>query len=250
MELVVRAVVIYAIVLIVMRASGKRTLAEITAFDAVLLLIISEAASQALLAEDPSVTGAAISITALVLLDRLLDVLEWRFATLSKLGESVPPLLVADGQPLREHLKRSHVRLDEVLSQARLLHGLERLDQVKYDRPRSVRRHLRRPGRRSVQHSQHHSRPMRQADSIDVLASACAEVGRTHLRAGAVHPEAIDARCRLYRALTDRGWQPPGDAASLLAMDEMMERMHARALQPAPPTTALLPADARIESGE
>lgn len=132
MEPVIRAVVVYTVVMIVMRASGKRTLAEITAFDAVLLLIISEAGSQALLAEDPSLTGAAISITALVLLDRLLDVLEWRYETLSKLGDSVPLLLVVEGQPLPEHLKRSHVRVDEILSQARLLHGLEGLDQIKY----------------------------------------------------------------------------------------------------------------------
>jgi uncharacterized membrane protein YcaP (DUF421 family) len=132
MELVVRTVVIYAIVLLVIRASGKRTLADISAFEAVLLLIVSEAASQALLAEDPSITGAAISITALVLLDRLMAVLEWRFDTLSKLDESVPLLLVVDGQPLHEHLRRSHVRVDEVLSQARLVHGLERLDQIKY----------------------------------------------------------------------------------------------------------------------
>lgn len=59
---------------------------------------------------------------------------------------------------------------------------------------------------------------------IDVLIRACLEVHHTHTQPGAAHPDAIDARCRLYRTLADRGWQPPATVLSLLAVDDLLGR--------------------------
>ena len=132
MDLVVRTLAVYLIVLFLVRLSGKRTLAEVSAFDAVLLLIISEATQQALLGEDFSVTAAAVVIGVLIGTDRALDALEWRFRPLSRISQSVPLVLVVDGQPIDRHLAKSHVSLDDIRAKARSLHGLERLDQVKY----------------------------------------------------------------------------------------------------------------------
>jgi uncharacterized membrane protein YcaP (DUF421 family) len=58
MESVLRATAIYVFLLLVFRITGKRSLAQITAFDFVLLLIIGEATQQALLGEDFSVINA------------------------------------------------------------------------------------------------------------------------------------------------------------------------------------------------
>jgi uncharacterized membrane protein YcaP (DUF421 family) len=66
MEMILRAVAIYLILLVVFKVVGRRALLQMTSFDLILLLIISEATQQALLGNDFSVTGAMLTIITLV----------------------------------------------------------------------------------------------------------------------------------------------------------------------------------------
>lgn len=78
MESVLRAAAMYVGLLIIMRIAGKRSLAQITTFDFVLLLIISEATQNAMLGQDFSLTNAFIVIITLVTLDIGLSLLKRR----------------------------------------------------------------------------------------------------------------------------------------------------------------------------
>lgn len=69
MESVVRGAAIYVVMLIVIRLSGRRTLAQMRPFDLVLILIVSETTQQALLGEDFSVINALVLILTLFTLD-------------------------------------------------------------------------------------------------------------------------------------------------------------------------------------
>jgi len=69
METVLRAAAIYLVLMVVFKIAGRRTLLQMTSFDLILLLIISEATQQALLGDDFSVTGAALTIITLVTID-------------------------------------------------------------------------------------------------------------------------------------------------------------------------------------
>jgi uncharacterized membrane protein YcaP (DUF421 family) len=69
MDAVLRAVVIYFVLLILFRIAGRRTLSEMTMFDFVLALIIGEATQQALVGQDFSVTNAVLVVTTLLFLD-------------------------------------------------------------------------------------------------------------------------------------------------------------------------------------
>ncbi len=71
MEMVFRASAIYLILLVVFKIAGRRALLQMTSFDLILLLIISEATQQALLGNDFSITGAMITIVTLVTIDIL-----------------------------------------------------------------------------------------------------------------------------------------------------------------------------------
>lgn len=71
MEMVLRAAAIYFILLIIFKISGRRTLMQLTNFDLILLLIISEATQQAMLSTDYSVTGSMLTIVTLVGVDIL-----------------------------------------------------------------------------------------------------------------------------------------------------------------------------------
>ncbi|MCB8857961.1 hypothetical protein KPC190_02026 [Klebsiella pneumoniae] len=80
MEMVLRAAAIYLILLIIFKIAGRRTLMQLTNFDLILLLIISEATQQAMLSTDYSVTGSMLTIVTLVSIDILFGYIKKKFA--------------------------------------------------------------------------------------------------------------------------------------------------------------------------
>jgi uncharacterized membrane protein YcaP (DUF421 family) len=114
------------------RMTGKRTLGQVTTFDFILLLIVGEATQQALLGEDFSITHANLVIATLLGLERLSDYLGWRLPSFGKATESMPLILVQDGEVLQKVLKKEHLDEEDILSASRQSQGLERLDQIKW----------------------------------------------------------------------------------------------------------------------
>jgi uncharacterized membrane protein YcaP (DUF421 family) len=131
-ESVVRAAFVYTLLLVVFRLSGKRTLNEMTTFDFVLLLIISESIQQAMIADDNSVTNGALLVLTLVGMDVLLSLAKHRSRRLERLLDGFPVVIVEDGQVRRDRMVNERVDEADVLAAARELRGLERLDQIKY----------------------------------------------------------------------------------------------------------------------
>lgn len=132
MDAVLRALAIYAVLMLLFRLTGKRALSQVTTFDFVILLIVGEATQQALLGEDFSITHAALVITTLLIVDRLFDFLSWRFPRFQRTADSVPLILVDDGKVLHSVLRKEHLSEGDILTAARENQGLERLDQVKW----------------------------------------------------------------------------------------------------------------------
>lgn len=90
MDPVLRSLAIYTFLLVVFRLAGKRTLADITPFDLVLLLIIGEATSQGLLGDEHSVTNAVVVVTTLVVVDVLLSLAKQHVPALARVTEGGP----------------------------------------------------------------------------------------------------------------------------------------------------------------
>ncbi|WP_435011263.1 DUF421 domain-containing protein [Tundrisphaera lichenicola] len=132
MEPVLRAAAVYGLLMVVVRASGRRTLGETTTFDFVLLLIISEATQNAMIGEDYSLTNAFLVILTLITLDVGFSLAKRRWPRLDKWVDGVPTLLVEHGRPIESRMRRARVGPDDILEAARRLHGLERMAQVKY----------------------------------------------------------------------------------------------------------------------
>lgn len=132
MDMILRAVAMYLLVLVVFRIAGRRTLSEMTAFDFVLLLVIGEATQQALLGDDFSVTTAAIVIVTLVGLDIGLSYVKALSPRLATVIDGRPMILVEGGKPIAARLARSRVDEEDILEAARQSRGLERMDQIGY----------------------------------------------------------------------------------------------------------------------
>jgi uncharacterized membrane protein YcaP (DUF421 family) len=129
---VVRAVAVYGFLLVLMRVMGKRTLAQVTIFDFVVLLIVSEATQQGMTGNDFSVTNSAILVTTLVVLQRGADKLSDRAPRLNRLLNDVPTVIVENGQPIRDRMAHHDLTEGEVLEEVRKSQGLDGLERVRY----------------------------------------------------------------------------------------------------------------------
>jgi uncharacterized membrane protein YcaP (DUF421 family) len=131
-DAVLRATAVYFFLLVIFRIAGERTLANLTTFDFVLLLIIAEATQQGLIGDDFSVTKVFLVVTTLVGIDIGLSILKQKFPMLDKLVEGVPVVIVEDGRPLKDRMRRARVDESDVLTAARERQGLQRMDQIMY----------------------------------------------------------------------------------------------------------------------
>jgi uncharacterized membrane protein YcaP (DUF421 family) len=132
MEPVVRALGCYLLLLLVVRLSGKRGLSQVTIFDFILLLLISQAVGQALIGNDSSLTTAAIIAITLVVVNRVSDWAAHRWADASHVLEDAPLVLIEDGHIHDDRLRSMKIRLDDILENGRIEEGVERLDQIKH----------------------------------------------------------------------------------------------------------------------
>jgi uncharacterized membrane protein YcaP (DUF421 family) len=132
MNAVLRATLIYAFVWLLFRIGGKRTLAQATPFDLVLLLMISEAAQEALVGDDHSITHAIVLIATFVFIDLGLSLAKQWWPIMDPLLDSEPLVIVAEGRPIAHRMQKERVSEGDVLNAARKLRGLTRLDQIRY----------------------------------------------------------------------------------------------------------------------
>jgi uncharacterized membrane protein YcaP (DUF421 family) len=132
MDAVLRATAVYVFLVIVFRIAGRRTLMEMTTFDFILLLILSEATQNAMIGNDYSVTNGFLVILTLVGLDIALSSFKHRNPIVQKWLDGVPMILVENGRPLKHLMDKARVDEDDIMASARKSQGVERMDQIKY----------------------------------------------------------------------------------------------------------------------
>ena len=132
MVAVLRALAVYMFLLLMFRIAGRRTLSEMTSFDFVLLLIVSEATQNAMIGNDYSMMNGMLVITTLVGLDVLFTNWKHRSAFIERWLDGLPMVLVENGRPLEALMDRARIDREDILAVARETQGLERMDQIKY----------------------------------------------------------------------------------------------------------------------
>lgn len=132
MDAVLRASAVYLFLMLIFRAFGKRSLAQITMFDFVMLLIIAETTQQALLGDDFSLTNAALLIATLFSVDYLFDAVKRRLPWFDRAAEGAPLIVVKDGQPIEERLRACRIDVDDILYAARERQGIAELAKIRY----------------------------------------------------------------------------------------------------------------------
>lgn len=111
---------------------GKKNLADTTTFDLVLLLIISETTSNALTGNDYSLTTSFLLISTIAGADYLLGKLKTSSTRIDKVIDGAPLIIVDEGKLLQVRMNKANVDLGDILEAARMSHGLETLEQIRY----------------------------------------------------------------------------------------------------------------------
>lgn len=118
-ELVVRAAIVYVALFGVIRLTGKREVGELSPFDLVFLLLISEQVSPALTGGDESVVAAMIGLFVLTALNALVTHLTARFPPAERVLEGRPRFLIRRGRVDYRMLRREAVSKNELLAALR-----------------------------------------------------------------------------------------------------------------------------------
>lgn len=129
MELIVRATVIFFFLWFLTRAMGKRQLAEMTAFELILLVTLGDLVQQGTTQEDMSLTGALLAVGTIGFWTLVFSILSYRFKTARRTIDGVPVIIVRDGQLVHEALRMERLPVAEVLESARK-QGIGNLDDV------------------------------------------------------------------------------------------------------------------------
>ena len=131
MDIVVRAVAVFAFLLILTRIIGRRELSSLQPIDLILLIIVGDAVQQGLTQDDYSLTGAVLAVGTIAVLQVFVSWVSYRFPRTRPVLEGNPIVVVQDGELIESNLKHERLDPEEVYEQARL-QGIAHLSEVKW----------------------------------------------------------------------------------------------------------------------
>jgi uncharacterized membrane protein YcaP (DUF421 family) len=131
MDLVLRAVVIFAFVLLLTRIIGKRELGSLQPFDLILLIVLGDAVQQGLTQDDYSLTGAFLAIGTIAVLQLTVSYANFRFPKLRPVLDGEPIVVVQDGKPIEKNLKRERVTIEDLAAAVRQ-QNIAKIDDVQW----------------------------------------------------------------------------------------------------------------------
>ncbi|HUS67435.1 MAG TPA: YetF domain-containing protein [Kofleriaceae bacterium] len=118
-QLLVRALLVYVFLVIGLRLAGRRETGQLTTFDLILLLILSNAVQNSLNAGDNSLGGGLVSALALLVLNWAVGWATYRWRWFERIIQGRPLRIVTDGKLHRRELARERITLEELRSALR-----------------------------------------------------------------------------------------------------------------------------------
>ena len=131
MDLVLRTMFAFVLILVITRAVGRRELSSMEPFDLILLVVIGDLVQQGVTQSDYSLTGTIVVVTTLATLVVFTAWISYRFRRLRPLLEGEPTLLIAEGRLLERNLRRERMTVEEIRAEARQ-QSIASLDDIRY----------------------------------------------------------------------------------------------------------------------
>lgn len=116
LELIIRGTLIYWFLFLVFRFIMRRDIGSMAVSDILLLVIIADAAQNAMAAEYRSVTEGLILISTILGWNFLLDWAGWRFEWMRRFAQAPRLLLVSDGRMIEKNLRRQLITPEDLMT--------------------------------------------------------------------------------------------------------------------------------------
>jgi len=129
LEKILRPIIVYVFLIVGLRLSGKRELAQLNPFDLVVLLTLSNTVQNAIIGDDNSVTGGIIGATSLLAINYLVVRFLYDHRKLDQLVEGSADILIEDGKVHEHKLKKELITKQELAAAARK-QGFDTLSEV------------------------------------------------------------------------------------------------------------------------
>lgn len=130
MEIVFRALFVFAFLWMITRVTGRSTLGELSTFQLIIYVTMGDMIQQAVTQQDYSVTAAVLAVSVFALVTIALDFVNARSKRLRPLTHGTPVVIMSRGEPLMDNLRAENVSLDDLMASARN-EGIETFAQIK-----------------------------------------------------------------------------------------------------------------------
>jgi len=131
MDIVLRTILVFGVLLVLMRVIGRRELSSLQPFDLILLIILGDAVQQGLTQDDYSLTGAFLVIFTFAVLQVFVSWVGYKFPKARPVLEGEPIVIVQDGKLIERNLRRERLTEDEIAEEARSS-GIAHLAEVRW----------------------------------------------------------------------------------------------------------------------
>ena len=129
MDILIRSLVIFLFLWFVVRVGGKREVAQLSAFDMILLITVGDLVSQGIVQEDYSVTAAVIAVATFTLAGIVLNAVTFRWPRFRPWLAGRARIVIRDGEPLLDTLSGERMTIQDVHEAARQ-QGIRRLSDI------------------------------------------------------------------------------------------------------------------------
>jgi len=130
LEKILRPVIVYIFLIVGLRLSGKRELAQLNPFDLIVLLTLSNTVQNAIIGDDNTVIGGLIGATSLLAINYLVVRFLYDHRKIDQLVEGSPDVLIEDGKVYEHKLKKELITKEELAAAARR-QGFDSLSDVR-----------------------------------------------------------------------------------------------------------------------
>ena len=113
-EIILRALAVYAFILLALRLLGKKELSQLSVADLVLIMLVSNAVQNAMVGADVSLLGGIIAAAVLFIIDFIIKQLSYRNRKIKTIIEGESVLLIYKGKVKEHNLEHEKITLSEL----------------------------------------------------------------------------------------------------------------------------------------
>lgn len=123
LEKILRTIAVYALILLIFRLGGRRSMAQLSTMDLVVMFLLSNVVQNAVIGNDTSLVGGAVGAVTLVVVNQLVDYLCYRSERMRLLFEGTSVEVVRHGAVVRQEIGRLRLHSEDLDRMVRLQNG-------------------------------------------------------------------------------------------------------------------------------